>query len=33
VVERIRPSEEFGEETVRRCRILDADDIWLCRAA
>ena len=32
-VERIRPSGEFDEETMRRCRILDADDVWLCRAA
>ena len=30
-VERIRPEAEFGTETLRRCRINEADDIWLCR--
>jgi SAM-dependent methyltransferase len=30
-VERIRPREEFGDELVERCRILEADDMWLCR--
>jgi len=30
-VERIRPGEEFGAETLRRCRIDEADDLWLCR--
>lgn len=30
-VERIRPREEFGDRDVERCRILEADDIWLCR--
>ncbi len=31
-VERVRPEHEFGVETLARCRILAADDIWLCRA-
>jgi SAM-dependent methyltransferase len=31
-VERIRPLAEFGAPTVERCRIGDADDLWLCRA-
>ena len=30
-VERIRPLEEFGTEVAERCRLLEADDIWLCR--
>jgi SAM-dependent methyltransferase len=30
-VERIRPERELGPETVRRCRIDEADEIWLCR--
>jgi Methyltransferase domain len=30
-VERIRPEPEFGVEMVARCRINQADDIWLCR--
>ncbi len=30
-VERVRPSEEFGAEAMKRCRIGEADDIWLCR--
>ncbi len=30
-VERIRPREEFGYRLIERCRILEADDIWLCR--
>jgi SAM-dependent methyltransferase len=30
-VERIRPHEEFGPYLARRCRLLEADDIWLCR--
>lgn len=32
-VERIRPRPEFGNELVERCRIGEADDIWLCRPA
>jgi SAM-dependent methyltransferase len=32
-VERIRPLEEFGSEVARRCRLLEADDMWLCRPA
>lgn len=32
-VETIRPREEFGESLVERCRILDADQIFLCRPA
>jgi SAM-dependent methyltransferase len=32
-VERIRPFEEFGAEMGTRCRLLEADDIWLCRPA
>jgi hypothetical protein len=30
-VERIRPREEFGDEQMRRCRLLEADELWLCR--
>ena len=30
-VERIQPARELGAETVRRCRINEADEIWLCR--
>lgn len=30
-VEVIEPQREFGAETVARCRINDADYIWLCR--
>lgn len=30
-VERIRPVEEFGSESVARCRIGSSDEIWLCR--
>ena len=30
-VERIRPVEELGADAVRRHRILETDDIWLCR--
>jgi SAM-dependent methyltransferase len=30
-VERIRPAEEFGPGILERCRIGEADDIWLCR--
>jgi SAM-dependent methyltransferase len=30
-VERIQPEREFGSETLRRCRIHDNDEIWLCR--
>jgi SAM-dependent methyltransferase len=32
-VEPIRPREEFGQSLVERCRILDADQIFLCRPA
>jgi SAM-dependent methyltransferase len=32
-VERIRPELELGAETMRRCRINEADEIWLCRPA
>ena len=31
-VERIRPVEEFDAEFLERCRIGQAEDIWLCRA-
>lgn len=31
VVERVRPLEEFGGEIVDRCRIGEADEMWLCR--
>jgi SAM-dependent methyltransferase len=30
-VERIRPESEFGAQTLARCRIIVADQIWLCR--
>jgi SAM-dependent methyltransferase len=30
-VERIRPAAEFGAEAVARCRIGEADHVWLCR--
>jgi SAM-dependent methyltransferase len=30
-VERLQPERELGTQTVRRCRINVADDIWLCR--
>jgi ubiquinone/menaquinone biosynthesis C-methylase UbiE len=30
-VERIRPRAEFGDGSMECCRILDADEIWLCR--
>ena len=30
-VERIRPGEEFGGALVERCRLLDSDQIFLCR--
>lgn len=30
-VERIRPLDEFGTELASRCRLLAADDLWLCR--
>ena len=30
-VERIRPFEEFGSEIGIRCRLLEADHMWLCR--
>jgi SAM-dependent methyltransferase len=30
-VERIQPERELGAETVRRCRINESDEIWLCR--
>jgi SAM-dependent methyltransferase len=32
-VERIPPFEEFGAELARRCRLLEADEMWLCRPA
>jgi SAM-dependent methyltransferase len=32
-VERIRPEAELGAEIVRRCRVTEADEIWLCRPA
>jgi SAM-dependent methyltransferase len=32
-VERVRPLEEFGDAVMRRCRLLEADDVWLCRPA
>jgi SAM-dependent methyltransferase len=31
-VERVKPVAEFGPELVERCRIGEADEIWLCRA-
>jgi SAM-dependent methyltransferase len=30
-VERVRPFEEFGFELATRCRLLEADYVWLCR--
>lgn len=30
-VERIRPEQEFGPEMMGHCRILETDEIWLCR--
>ena len=30
-VERLQPERELGTETMRRCRINVADEIWLCR--
>ncbi len=30
-VERVRPLQEFGAQAVARCRIGEADEIWLCR--
>jgi predicted SAM-dependent methyltransferase len=30
-VELIRPVQEFGAQTVARCRIGETDQIWLCR--
>jgi SAM-dependent methyltransferase len=30
-VERIRARDEFGPELIERCRIGDAEDLWLCR--
>jgi SAM-dependent methyltransferase len=30
-VERIKPVDEFGAETVKRCRLGGADEVWLCR--
>jgi predicted SAM-dependent methyltransferase len=30
-VERLQPEREFGTEMMRRCRIDEADEIWLCR--
>jgi SAM-dependent methyltransferase len=32
-VERIRPFEEFGSDLARRCGLLEADYMWLCRPA
>jgi SAM-dependent methyltransferase len=32
-VERIRPFEEFGPELACTCRLLEGDDMWLCRPA
>ena len=31
VVERISPEREFGAEMIKRCRINEADQLWLCR--
>jgi predicted SAM-dependent methyltransferase len=31
-VERVTPRHEFGDRLVERCRILDEDQIFLCRA-
>jgi SAM-dependent methyltransferase len=30
-VERVAPAEAFGAELIERCRLLEADYIWLCR--
>ena len=30
-VERIQPERELGIDTLRRCRINESDEIWLCR--
>ena len=30
-VERLRPERELGLETMERCRVDVADDVWLCR--
>jgi SAM-dependent methyltransferase len=32
-VERIQPESELGPETMQRCRLEAADEIWLCRPA
>jgi SAM-dependent methyltransferase len=32
-VERLRPAVELGPETMRRCRINESDELWLCRPA
>jgi len=32
-VERVRPERELGEQSMLRCRINTADDVWLCRPA
>jgi SAM-dependent methyltransferase len=29
-VERIRPVDEFGTQVVERCRLWEADEMWLC---
>jgi hypothetical protein len=31
IVERISPEREFGAEMIKRCRINEADQLWLCR--
>jgi SAM-dependent methyltransferase len=31
LVERIRPTKEFPADIVERCRVLEADHMWLCR--
>jgi SAM-dependent methyltransferase len=31
-VDRVRPRAEFGRELLERCRLIEADEIWLCRA-
>ena len=30
-VERVQPERELGTEVMRRCRINEADEIWLCQ--
>lgn len=30
-IERLQPKRELGAEAMRRCRISEADEIWLCR--